>query len=223
MISDSTPRRRASAMSGDERRAAIVAATVPLLLEHGTGVTTGQIARAAGIAEGTVFRAFPDKPALLWACLAAVFDPAEAIRQLDAIAPGLSLRDRLDLAAEAMAEHWERAMAVGQAVRSGGCVDPTAHGAGTAGARPVDRAPADRSEVVRALHRGLAELLRPDAAALRLPVDRAAQLFLGLITSDRMAARVLGGAASAPADRAELIDLFLHGALAPGGERKHDH
>jgi AcrR family transcriptional regulator len=201
-------------MSVDERRVAIVGATVPLLLEHGSGVTTGQIARAAGIAEGTVFRAFPDKPALLWACLQTVFDPTEAVGRLAAIAPGLPLRDRLDLAAEAMAEHWERAMAVGHAVRGAGCVHPP-------GERPGSP-PVDRGEVVRVLHRALAELLRPDAGALRLPVERAAQLFLGLITSDRMGARVLGGTAPAPADRGELIDLFLHGALAKG-EPNHDH
>ncbi|MCU1430433.1 MAG: DNA-binding transcriptional regulator, AcrR family, partial [Actinomycetia bacterium] len=36
----------------------IVAATLPLLLEHGDRVTSRQIAEAAGIAEGTIFRAF---------------------------------------------------------------------------------------------------------------------------------------------------------------------
>ena len=45
--------------------APIVDAVVPLLLEHGGDVTTRQIAEAAGIAEGTIFRVFPDKAALL--------------------------------------------------------------------------------------------------------------------------------------------------------------
>ncbi len=197
-------------MGVDERRAAIVEATVPLLLEHGSGVTTGQIARAAGIAEGTVFRAFADKHALLRACMHTAFDPAEVIRRLGAIPPDSPLRDRLDRAAEAMGEHWEQAMAVGHAVRGAGCGPPSAEGARTA-----DR-PVDRGEMVRALHRALGDLLRPDAAALRLSADRAAQLFLGLITSDRIGARVLGGAAPDPADRDELIDLFLHGALTTG-------
>ena len=62
-------------MTPDERRAAIVATTLPLLVEHGTAVTTGQIATASGIAEGTVFRAFADKQELLRACLHAAFDP----------------------------------------------------------------------------------------------------------------------------------------------------
>ena len=42
----------------------IVAATLPLLLEHGELVTTRQIAEAAGIAEGTIFRVFADKDEL---------------------------------------------------------------------------------------------------------------------------------------------------------------
>ena len=41
----------------------IVDAALPLLLEHGEMVTTRQIADAAGIAEGTIFRAFADKDA----------------------------------------------------------------------------------------------------------------------------------------------------------------
>src|SRR5437879_3735908 len=62
-------RRRAPAMSVEQRREAIIAATIPLLLERGDALTTSQIARAAGIAEGTVFRAFRDKQDLLVSCL----------------------------------------------------------------------------------------------------------------------------------------------------------
>ena len=64
-------RARASAMPPDERRAAIVSATVPLLLEHGSAVSTRQIAEAAGIAEGTIFRVFPDKQAVIAASVEA--------------------------------------------------------------------------------------------------------------------------------------------------------
>lgn len=52
-------------MAPDERRRAIVEATLPLLLEHGTALSTRQIAQAAGIAEGTIFRAFETKQELL--------------------------------------------------------------------------------------------------------------------------------------------------------------
>jgi AcrR family transcriptional regulator len=54
----------------------IVAATLPLLLEHGDRVTSRQIAEAAGIAEGTIFRAFADKDEVIAAVVEAALDPA---------------------------------------------------------------------------------------------------------------------------------------------------
>lgn len=90
MLPASPPRRRAPALSPDDRRSAIVGATVPLLLEHGEQVTTRQIADAAGIAEGTIFRVFPDKEALLDAAIDAALDPSEveaALRAIDATLP----------------------------------------------------------------------------------------------------------------------------------------
>src|SRR5471030_1008009 len=66
---------RASALPPDERRSMIVAATLPLLLAHGDLVTSKQIAEAAGIAEGTIFRAFADKDEVIAAVIDAALDP----------------------------------------------------------------------------------------------------------------------------------------------------
>jgi AcrR family transcriptional regulator len=72
-------------MAPDERRRSILDATVPLLMEHGAEVTTRQIADAAGIAEGTVFRVFADKQDLIDAAVARFMDPAVTIEALAAI------------------------------------------------------------------------------------------------------------------------------------------
>ena len=73
-------------MPAEERRAAIIDAVRPLLIEHGESVTIKQIACAAGIAEGTIFRVFADKDELLDAALDAALDPEPletALRQID--------------------------------------------------------------------------------------------------------------------------------------------
>ncbi len=45
-------------MPPDARRAAIIEATIPLLLQHGPALTSKRVAEAAGVAEGTIFRVF---------------------------------------------------------------------------------------------------------------------------------------------------------------------
>lgn len=86
---------RAAALPPDERRAAIVEATKPLLFEHGELVTTKQIATAAGIAEGTIFRVFADKDELLVATIDAVLELDEFEDAVRAIDPTLDFEDRL--------------------------------------------------------------------------------------------------------------------------------
>ena len=85
--------KRASAMAPEHRRSMIVAAALPLLLEHGERLTTRQIAEAAGIAEGTVFRAFADKDELIEAVLEAAVDQGPFERAVQAIPHDLPFVD----------------------------------------------------------------------------------------------------------------------------------
>jgi AcrR family transcriptional regulator len=78
-----------------QRREALIEATLPLLIANGADVTTRQIAEACGVAEGTLFRVFPDKESLIQAAVARAFEPEQVLAKLRAIEPGLPLEERL--------------------------------------------------------------------------------------------------------------------------------
>jgi AcrR family transcriptional regulator len=104
-------------MSPDDRRSSIVAATLPLLLEHGEMATTRQIAEAAGVAEGTIFRAFADKDELIAAVVEAAMDREPLEAALSAIDPDLPFEQQV-AAATGILQHrviniWRLMAAIG--------------------------------------------------------------------------------------------------------------
>ncbi|SDN51297.1 TetR/AcrR family transcriptional regulator [Allokutzneria albata] len=192
-------RRRAPAMSPEDRRDSIVRATLPLLAEHGGNVTTSQIARAAGIAEGTVFRVFADKKELIGACLEAAFRPDGLAAELTAIPATEGLHKSLVRAVRAIGAHVDRLGSLMQ-------------GLAASGYRQDDRENADGEDGpmrhLAPISQALSALLAPHDAQLRLGAERSTGYLMGLVFVDRLAGR-FGGTT---ADPEELVDLFLRGA-----------
>lgn len=91
---------RAAPMTPEDRRAALITATIPLLRSRGWSVTVKEISAAAHVAEGTIFSVFQDKEELILAALRTALDPAPAEEQLGRIELSLPLEERLIQAVE---------------------------------------------------------------------------------------------------------------------------
>lgn len=154
-------------MPPDERRAAIVAAALPLLEEHGTDVSTKRIAEAAGIAEGTIFRAFGSKDALIEAAVRTAFDSAPLLDRLRAIDPALPLRERTIAAVEAGQSRLSAVFKLMFALR----MRPPAFADSDEARRKAEADEARRKADSDEADRLFADLLRPDADQLRYPVE----------------------------------------------------
>ncbi|TMR39695.1 TetR/AcrR family transcriptional regulator [Nonomuraea zeae] len=244
-------------MSPEQRREMIVRAALPLVVEYGTSLTTAQVARAAGIGEGTIFRAFGDKDALLAACMAEALRPDDTLAHVASISLDQPLAERLIEAAEALRGYLARMGAVagalaasggfrrrGEAALRGAPARPDATQESAAGGPPVEgqgaqesrgaeegqvpqeggapqegREPqggvdaqrlSGREASMAATRDVLVGLFEPEQDNLRLAPERLAEAFQFLV----MAA----GRGPSPLSSAELVDLFLHGAIKDGEE-----
>lgn len=103
---------RAKPLSREERRAAILEAVIPLLLEKGAAVTTSEMAEAAGIAEGTIFRAFADKATLLHEAVKVTMDPLPLREILQRISAADPFEDQVLAATAALLGYFERGAAL---------------------------------------------------------------------------------------------------------------
>jgi AcrR family transcriptional regulator len=105
-------------MSPEDRRKAIVRALVPLLVERGDEVSTREIAQAAGIAEGTIFRVFPDKAGLMLAAAEEAINPADGQAEFDEAMRDLDdLREKVVVAAQRVLDRMRMTMTLMYAVR----------------------------------------------------------------------------------------------------------
>ncbi|NUT49584.1 MAG: TetR/AcrR family transcriptional regulator [Saccharothrix sp.] len=205
-------RKRAPAMSIEDRREAIVAATVPLLFDHGANVTTSQIAKAAGIAEGTVFRAFKDKQELIRTCVTSVLAIDSELEFLTDARQAATLAERLSWAISAVSGYLDRMWKLMSVLRDSG-YDPR-DGHAKHDQQHEHRGPQAQMQRIT---EHVAALFGPDDD-LRVDPSLAARLLLGLVFTNRMQGN---GFSDVAADTDQLVELFLHGVLTEtrGGTR----
>ena len=185
-------------MAPEDRRAALIKATIPLLYEHGLEVSTRRIAEAAGVAEGTIFGVFKDKQSLIVAALLQALDPQPTLDALAGIDPGLELRARLIRAAELINERFTTnadLMAAARRLAVSPEATPTA----------IERMTQAREVLLTTL----TELIEPDGDKLRRPPRAAAGLLVLFCGANTY------GPFGDPEnfDGEELVSLLLDGLL----------
>lgn len=99
-------------MSVEDRRESILDAVVPLLLSRGGDITTKDIADAAGIAEGTIFRAFADKDELIHQAVSRFMDPEPTFCELEKIDPTLALEVKVRAVVDIFRERFSGVVSV---------------------------------------------------------------------------------------------------------------
>jgi AcrR family transcriptional regulator len=193
-------RQRAEPLAPDERRRAIVEAVIPLLLDQGATVTTAQMADAAGVAEGTIFKVFSDKTALLYEALETCFDPAPVMDELAVIERELPFEIKLRKAAAIVLKRAERVHALAAVMRS---LPHTAHVAH----REIFKKAIEANSLI---FRGLTRIFGEESEGLAVEPARAAAAFRGLLHAVSFPLSDPEELISAD----EAIEILLNGVIA---------
>jgi len=193
---------RARPLPPDERRAMLIGATRALVAQFGTRVTTKQIAEAAGVAEGTIFRVFRDKEELVQAAIGQALDPAPVIAELLGIDTTLPLRERLIVVTEVLQRRLLQVFNLMVALRVHG---PPERAAGRHRPRIAPNE-VIMNEVIR--------LLEPDADRFRCPPAEVARV-LRLLTFGGSHPLITDGNLMTAE---EIVAVVLDGMLSRTGE-----
>lgn len=185
-------RERARPLPPDDRREAILDAIIPLLKERGRNVTSRELAEAAEVAEGTLFRAFGDKESIIQAAVAKMLDPQSFRDALRTIRRDQPLEEKLAEVIEHLQTRFHGVFAIMAAFELTG--------------RPPGP-PAGGEEWIAIVR----ELLESDADRLAVPAETIAYYL-----------RLVAFSSSLPPfntarsfDAAELATLITHGVAAP--------
>lgn len=175
-------------------------AAAGLFTQYGGRFTSSQLAAAAGVSEGTVFRYFPDMSSLMRAARRQAVGLDELLPELRQAAEHEELRDRLRAAGDALIQ---RIVETARLIEAAG----------------VARGHAPQEEIDEVF-----EALTPIFEGFEVPtMSRRQQVatFLGLLVSGTLfsASGVLTGSdPSLEVD--QIVDLYLDGMLSVGAARR---
>ena len=193
-------RERAKPLAPDERRAAIIDAVIPLIREKGRDISSREIAEAAGVAEGTIFRAFGDKESVIQAAIQRFMDPELLRAKLRGIDPDEPTEEKVRQVIQLLRDRLTGFIGFMSAIGMNG-PPPGSHGE-----------PRQDEEWLGIM----AQLFREDEVAVPIP---ALAFYL----------RMLAFGSSVPAFNEpypfttdDLTDFVMHGIL-PGTARTHFH
>jgi len=187
-------RERARPLPPDDRREAILVAVLPLLRERGREVTSRELAEAAGVAEGTLFRAFGDKDTLLAAGLEKLLDPEPFRAELRRVASDLPFEDKVAAIIEQLQVRFREVFRIMTLFQ--------VHG-------PPPRPDARRDDWLAIVR----ELLQPDLHRLAVPVEMLGW-YLRLVA---FGSSIEPFNNPRPFDAAELAGLVVHGVAVMDG------
>lgn len=186
-------RERARPLAPDDRREMILGAIIPLLKERGREVTSRELAEAAGIAEGTLFRAFGDKESIIRAGVEKMLDPEPFRAALRTIPNDLPLEEKIASILDLLRGRFEGVFAIMAAFG-------------------LDGPPPGRAGGFEQWVEIVCDLLEPDARRLAVPAETIAY-YVRLVAF----ASVLPPLNSSRSfDAAELATLVTHGVAVPG-------
>ncbi|QGN34623.1 TetR/AcrR family transcriptional regulator [Microlunatus sp. Gsoil 973] len=197
---------RAAALPADERRAQILDAVAPVIKQHGRQASTRQLAEAAGVAEGTLFRVFSSKEELFGALVERYIGAGLTLERVDQIDPTLPFAERLTEVVRILIGRSSETFEILHAL--GPPKEPDAK----------DRiAFRDHMlEQARQIDRAVTGLIEPDAKQLVVSPAQLAELLGGMVfaVSNPMLRHFRGSQPMRLSDEPEsIVDLLLHGCL----------